>query len=102
MPEFHSQLSGFWKSKGENSSKMRRAAFSHRGKGGGTKFAQGSRGAAISPTLALAFGAEVGSAAGDDDTANWRLAAAAGLARAQIDAVLELEESTLAIGAHIV
>jgi hypothetical protein len=57
---------------------------------------------AIAPVLALAFGAEVGSAAGDDDTPNWRFAAAAGFAGSQVDAVLELEESTFAIGAHIV
>jgi hypothetical protein len=42
------------------------------------------------------------SAASNDDTPNRRFAAAARLARAQVDAVLELEESTLAIGAYIV
>jgi hypothetical protein len=44
----------------------------------------------------------MGSAAGDDDTANRRLAAAARFAGAQVYAVLELKESTLAICADIV
>jgi hypothetical protein len=60
------------------------------------------RWAAVETALALAIRAEMGSAAGDDDTANRCFAAAAGFAGAQVDAVLELEESTLAIGANVV
>ena len=51
---------------------------------------------------ALAFGAEMGSAAGDHDTTNRRLAAAAGLAGAQVDAVFELEETAGPVGVNVV
>jgi hypothetical protein len=58
--------------------------------------------AAVVPTLALAFGAVMGSAASNEDTANWRLAAAAGFAGAQVDTVFKLKKAARAIGINVI
>src|ERR1039458_1635338 len=55
-----------------------------------------------SRSLVLALRAVMGSAASDDNPANRCLAAAAGLAGAQVDAVLKLKKATLAIGVNII
>lgn len=54
------------------------------------------------PGLALADGAEVGAAASDEEALDGGAAGEAGLAGAEVDAVLELEEAADAIGVDVV
>jgi len=56
----------------------------------------------VEQTLVLAARAVMGSAAGEQDAADGRAAAAAGLAGALIDAVLDLEEAAIAVGVDVV
>ena len=50
----------------------------------------------------LAFWAVVGASSSQHQTPDRNLAAAAGLARAQIDAVLELKKTARTVGIHII
>ncbi len=80
-------MSLFWKFAWWNPSKKRRCTF---------RMDSGR------PGSALALGAVVGSAASQHHAPDGRLAAAAGLAGALVDAVLELKEAPLAIGVDII
>src|SRR5579864_3667767 len=67
-----------------------------------TAFNQQSEICNLKSVLFLAFWAVMAAASGDHDSLDGRLADKTGLGFAAIDAVLELEESFLAIGVHIV
>ncbi len=59
-------------------------------------------GTAPAADLTLASGAKVGSAAGQLNAPDGRLTSPAWLARALVNAMLELKEAPLALGVHII
>lgn len=56
----------------------------------------------IARPLRLAVGAEMGAASAEDDAADGRSADETGLALASVDAMLDLEETGLAVGVDVI